>query len=342
MLVPSINIMGGRAVQLAGGVEPVLDAGEAGPLLARFSRVGMVQVVDVDALLGRGDNAALITAHLPAGSYRIGGGIRTLAQARRWLDAGAAQVVIGTAADPAMLVELPCERVIAALDARDGEVVVEGWRRRTGQSVAARMAALRGLVGGFLVTFVENEGGMRGPRLEQIHGLLQAAGSARLTVAGGISTTEEIAALDRMGVDAQVGMALYDGRLELAEGLLAPMATDRMDGLFPAVVTDEGGVALSLVYASAESVRASLEEGVGVFHSRQHGLWRAKEGRAAEGRALMPLVRVDLDCDRDALRFVLRHSGAFCAQGDQSCFGAGWRGQISAVRYRTERGVGVG
>jgi phosphoribosyl-ATP pyrophosphohydrolase/phosphoribosyl-AMP cyclohydrolase len=162
MIVPSIDLQGGRTVQLVGGRDLALEAGDPAPLAARFGRVGEIAVIDLDAALGTGDNAALIAPLLDMARCRVGGGIRSVEQARRWLDAGAERIIIGTAATPALLRQLPPERVIVALDARDGEVVVEGWTRGTGRGVTERMAELRGLCGGFLVTFVEREGRMVG------------------------------------------------------------------------------------------------------------------------------------------------------------------------------------
>ena len=169
-----------------------------------------------------------------------------------WLDRGALKVVLGTAARPEVLRELPKERVIAALDARHGEVVVEGWQKRTGHGVLERIAELRDLVGGFLVTFVEREGRLQGTDLAFAKEIRAAAGDAEVTIAGGITRAEEIAELDRLGCDAQVGMALYTGRLGLAEAFTAPVRSDRPDGLWPTVVVDERGVALGLCYSDLE------------------------------------------------------------------------------------------
>ena len=108
-------------------------------------------------------------------------------------------------------------RIIAALDADKGEVVVEGWRKRTGESILDRMRRLKGLVGGFLVTFVEREGRLGGTNMDLVPALVDAAAPARVTIAGGVTTPEEIAELDRLGADAQVGMALYTGKLDLAD-----------------------------------------------------------------------------------------------------------------------------
>lgn len=227
-------------------------------------------------------------------------------------------MIIGTAATPELLARLPRERVIVALDAVDGEVVVEGWRTRTGARIADRMLELRELVSGFLVTFVEREGRMQGTSLDRVAELRAAAGSTELTIAGGVTTPAEIAELDRMRVDAQVGMALYTGRMDLAEAVAAPLASDRPDGLFATVVVDEHQRALGLCWSNVESLREALRTGTGVYWSRKRGLWRKGESSGAT----QELLAVDLDCDRDALRFTVRQSGAgFCHLGTESCWG---------------------
>ena len=318
MILPSIDIMNGRAVQLVGGRTLELDAGDPRPLAEQFALAGEVAVVDLDAALGRGSNADVIRGLLALAPCRVGGGIRTVEQARAWLDAGATRVVLGTAAVPEILAQLPAERVVAALDALDGDVVVEGWQQRTGRSVSERMRELAGLVGGFLVTFVEREGRLGGTRLDRVAELAQVAGAARLTIAGGITTAAEVAALDRLGADAQVGMALYKGVLDLGDALAAPLTSDRADGLWPTVVTDELGVALGLAYSSAASLREAVRSRRGVYQSRTRGLWVKGE----ESGATQELLRVNLDCDRDALRFTVRQSGpGFCHRRTRTCWG---------------------
>jgi phosphoribosyl-ATP pyrophosphohydrolase len=127
-----------------------------------------------------------------------------------------------------------------------------------------------------------------------------------------------VAALDRLGADAQVGMALYTGRLGLGEAVAAPLRTDRPDGLWPTVVVDEQGCALGLVYSSGDSLRAAVEERRGIYHSRSRGLWL----KGATSGNVQDLLRVDLDCDRDALRFTVRQAGdGFCHTGARSCWG---------------------
>lgn len=318
MIVPSIDLMGGSTVQLVGGKEKKLDAGDPRPLLQRFGVAGEVAVVDLDAALGQGSNEAPIRDLCRLGEVRVGGGIRTAEKALEWLDAGASKVVLGTAAVPEVLRRLPPERVVAALDAVDGEVVVEGWRTKTGRGIAERMAELRGLCGGFLVTFVEREGRLGGTHLDRVQELVDAAGGARVTIAGGVTTAEDVAALDRLGADAQVGMALYTGVMDLGDAVAAPLVSDRADGLFATVVTDERGVALGLAWSSRESLREAVNTRRGVYQSRRRGLWVKGESSGA----VQELLRVDLDCDRDALRFMVRQAGAgFCHQDTWTCWG---------------------
>jgi phosphoribosyl-ATP pyrophosphohydrolase/phosphoribosyl-AMP cyclohydrolase len=318
MIVPSIDIMDGQAVQLVGGRERVIEAGDPRPLAERFALAGEIAVVDLDAALGRGSNADLIRELLSIAPCRVGGGIRDVRAALGWLDAGATKVVLGTAAVPEVLRELPRERTIAALDAVHGDVVVEGWRARAGFTVLDRLHELSGLVGGFLVTSIEREGRLGGCDLSWAQRLRAAARDVPLTFAGGVTTTDEIAALDRLGVDAQVGMALYAGCLELAGAIAAPLRSDRPDGLWPTVVTDERGVALGLAWSSRESLREAVRIRAGVYQSRSRGLWQKGQSSGAS----QELLRVDLDCDRDALRFTVRQHGAgFCHRSTRTCWG---------------------
>ena len=318
MIVPSIDIMDGCAVQLVGGREKALDAGDPRPIAEHFARAGEIAVVDLDAALGRGSNAGVIRELLRIAPCRVGGGIRDLDSARAWLDAGATKIVLGTMAVPELLRELPRERVIAALDAEDGDVVVEGWQRRTGKTIDSRMAELRGFVGGFLVTFVEREGRLQGGDVDRAEALAKLAGDARLTVAGGITTVDEIAALDRIGADAQVGMALYTDRLDLGNAIAAPLRSDRADGLWATVVADEHGIALGLAWSDGESLRQAVREGRGIYHSRSRGLWVKGE----QSGATQELLRVSVDCDRDALHFTVRQNApGFCHLDTRTCWG---------------------
>ena len=318
MIVPSIDIMSGRAVQLRHGREFVLDGGDPLERLEQFSVAGEVAVVDLDAALGRGSNAELIRQLVRRAPCRVGGGIRDVESARRWLDAGATQVVIGTAASPEFCGALPRERVMAAVDAERNEVVIDGWRAKTGVAVVERVQALAPFVAGFLFTQVEREGAMAGFDLDAVVAVVRAAGGARVTAAGGITSGADIAALDQVGADAQVGMALYTGRLSLGDAVAAPLTKPLAGDIWPTVVCDESGRTLGLVWSTRESLARAVAERRGIYWSRsRQAIW---EKGATSGNS-QQLVRVDLDCDRDALRFTVRQRGAgFCHLNRRSCW----------------------
>ncbi len=318
MIVPSIDLMEGQAVQLVGGRERALEAGDPLAVAERFAVAGDLAVIDLDAALGRGSNADVVRELVRRFPCRVGGGIRSVDAALEWLDAGARQVILGTAATPEVLGRLPRERVVAALDGVDGEVVVEGWRRATGARVLDRIRELRDLVGGFLVTFVEREGRLGGTDLTAVDAVVTAADGVPVTVAGGITDVAEVAAVDRLGADAQVGMALYTGRLHLGDALASCLRSDRPDGLWPTVVCDQHGTALGLAYSDRQSLREAVERRQGVYRSRSRGLWVKGETSGAT----QELLRVDADCDRDALRFTVRQTGdGFCHLGTRTCWG---------------------
>jgi phosphoribosyl-ATP pyrophosphohydrolase len=318
MIVPSIDIMGGRAVQLRRGSEFVLDGGDPIERLDEFSVAGEVAVVDLDAALGQGSNATLIRDLVRRAPCRVGGGIRDLETARGWLDAGAVQLMIGTAATPEFCGALPRERVIAAVDAKRGEVVVDGWRRETGVSVLEQVRALAPVVGGFLFTQVEREGEMGGFDSAAVAAVVRAAEGARVTAAGGITTPAEVAELDRIGADAQIGMAIYTGKLSLGDAVAAPLVKPLPGDVWPTVVCDEAGHTLGLVWSTRESLARAVAERRGIYWSRsRQSLWVKGE---TSGNS-QQLTRVDVDCDRDALRFTVRQAGAgFCHLSRRSCW----------------------
>ena len=318
MIIPSIDIQGGKTVQLIGGEVPAIDAGDPEPLAEKFCISGEVALIDLDAAMGSGSNSGIMEPLLRRGAFRVGGGIRSYEDGVSWLDAGAGKIILGTAATPDLLARFPRERTVAAVDARSGNVVVEGWKRSTGSRIEEKIIELREYVGGFLVTFVEREGRLLGIDLEHARRLKELAGDASLTVAGGVSSVEEIAALDEMGIDAQVGMAIYNGTIDLADAIAAPLIRRDPEGLWPTVVSDTGGVTLGLAWSDRESLREAVSRRQGVYHSRRRGLWVKGE---TSGNT-QDLLGVRLDCDRDTLQFIVRQRGdGFCHAGTYGCFG---------------------
>ncbi|KNC48800.1 histidinol dehydrogenase [Thecamonas trahens ATCC 50062] len=328
-VVPSIDLMGGRAVQLVGGDPEKLkiDAGsELDALAAKFALAGEIAVIDLDAALSRGSNKDAIVELCKRYPCRVGGGIRSVDAALDYLQAGARSVIIGTAASPELLAQLPRDRVLVALDAVHGEVVVDGWTTKTGESVADRVTALAPYCSGFLVTFVEREGRMVGIDRSAIADLVAVIAAAStslglplsLTIAGGITSPADLADLYALGAMGQVGMSLYSGELSLGDAIAAPLVSDRADGLFPTVVVDCRGQLLGQVYSSKASIRTAVDERAGVYWSRSRGLWR----KGASSGATQTLHAIALDCDADALTFVVSQDGnGFChVPSRRACF----------------------
>lgn len=319
MIVPSIDLMNAEAVQLIGGKEEALNAGDPRPIAKNFGLAGDIAVIDLDAALGQGSNKETILDLLKIARCRVGGGIRDVETAIEWLDAGAHKIILGTAARPEILRELPRDRVIAALDALEGEVVVEGWRKGTGKTIGEQMDELGDYVSGYLVTFVESEGRLKGIDLDRVAEVVAKAGGRKVTVAGGVTTLEEVAAIDKLGADCQVGMALYTKHMNLADGIAAPLRSDRADGLWPTVICDEFGKSLGLAYSNKRSFREAIARAQGVYWSRSRmGLWVKGESSGAT----QTLLGVDLDCDRDTLRFTVRQENpGFCHKKTRDCWG---------------------
>jgi phosphoribosylformimino-5-aminoimidazole carboxamide ribotide isomerase len=212
-------------VQLVQGERLALQTRDLDAWIAKFARFPLVQVIDLDAAKGRGDNAALVARVARALPCRVGGGVRSAARAREVLASGARQVIAGSAlfrdggidlAFAASLAEaVGRERVVAAVDGRGGRVVIHGWRTALEVTPAEAARALEPFCGGFLYTHVDTEGLMRGTDLAAVEAVRRAT-TRPLAAAGGITTREEIARLDAMGVDAVVGMAIYTGLLDLS------------------------------------------------------------------------------------------------------------------------------
>jgi phosphoribosyl-ATP pyrophosphohydrolase len=321
MIIPSIDLMGGRAVQLRKGREHVLtDPRDPLALCAEFHRYGEVAAIDLDAALSQGDNLELLRQMCRVADVRVGGGIRDLERARLLLRAGARRLIIGTAADPELLGRLPRDRVMVALDTgsgrKDGEVLERGWTQGSGETLLDRARRLAPYCSSYLCTFVEREGGMGGLPAEEV-AQLQAELPHPLTVAGGVASGEEAAALCRLGVDVQVGMALYTGKLDLADVVAGTVDFEKAP-LVPTIVQDQAGQVLMLAYSSPESLRAALRRGEGIYHSRsRQALWVKGEQSGHRQR----LISCRMDCDRDSLLFTVAQSGPACHTGSHSCFG---------------------
>ncbi len=222
MIIPCIDLMGGKVVQLRQGREKALEAEPPLQMLARLEAFPEIQVIDLDAAMDQGSNNAIVRELASRAIIRAGGGIRTVDRAIDLLDNGVYRVIIGTAAfsaegiNIAFLEALPAERVMIALDSRAGKIVIKGWKEATRFSAEEVLARLEPYCSGFLCTYVDKEGMLQGTDLNWFR-RLRAATKHEITAAGGITTIEEIRELAKIGVDAALGMALYTGRLPLPD-----------------------------------------------------------------------------------------------------------------------------
>ena len=224
MLIPSIDLQNGHVVQLVQGERLAIEAPSPEPWIRRFSRFPRVQLIDLDAARGRGDNGAIVADICRRLPCRVGGGIRSIERARQVLDGGAHAVIASSAlfrdgaVDVAFAAALAdavgSERVIAAVDSRGGQVCIHGWKTILPLTAVDAVRALEPYCAEFLYTHVDKEGLMQGTDMAAILAVRQAT-SRRVTAAGGITTWDDIDALDAAGVDAVVGMAIYTGQLPL-------------------------------------------------------------------------------------------------------------------------------
>ena len=224
MLIPSIDLQDGAVVQLVQGERLAIRDEDVFAWVRRFARFPKVQVIDLDAAMGKGDNLAIVRQIAGALTCRVGGGIRTVERARDVLAAGAQQIIAGSAlfkdgrpdlAFARTLAEaVGAERVIAAVDSKGGKVVIHGWKTAVELSAVDAVRALEPYCGEFLYTHVDKEGLMAGTDMGAILAV-RGATSRKVTAAGGITTQAEIDQLHAAGVDAVVGMAIYTGKLGL-------------------------------------------------------------------------------------------------------------------------------
>ena len=234
MLIPSIDLKGGRIVQLVQGESLALESTDVDGWIDRFRGFPVVQLIDLDAAMALGNNDALVRYIAAALPCRVGGGVRSTARARELLDAGATHVIVGSSLyrgarsdDPParcinlefageLVREVGAERVIGAVDSKGGHVVIHGWKTTLPITAAEAVQTLEPYCSEFLYTHVDREGLMQGTDIPAILEVARAT-SRPVTAAGGITTRQEIDELDSHGVHAVVGMAIYTGLLTLDE-----------------------------------------------------------------------------------------------------------------------------
>lgn len=226
MIIPCIDLMGGKVVQLVQGREKALERDTADEMLQQFAPFPEIQVIDLDAAMGRGSNDSLVDDIAAKRRARVGGGVRTVERGLQLLAQGAHRIIVGTSAfrfdGPNFeFLKQICdaigrEKLIIALDSKDGRVVVKGWKESTSFTAAEVIARLEPFCAGFLCTYVDKEGMMQGTDLNWFQSLRNTT-THEITAAGGITTIDDVRALTDMGIHCAIGMAIYTGRLDLDE-----------------------------------------------------------------------------------------------------------------------------
>lgn len=222
MLIPSIDLMGGKIVQLVQGERKKLEFDNFEYWIERFAKYPVVQLIDLDAARGAGNNRRLVERIVGRLNCQVGGGIRDLGTARDLLNIGARKVIIGSALltggrinhehARALADALPRSALMFALDSRGGRVAIDGWRTATTLTAFDMIRELEAFCESFLYTHIDTEGLMGGIPMETVHAIRRAT-KRHLVAAGGITEQQEIDSLGALGIDAVVGMALYSGKI---------------------------------------------------------------------------------------------------------------------------------
>ncbi len=219
MLIPSIDLLGGRIVQLVQGEKLRLAFDDFEYWIEKFARFPLVQLIDLDAAMRQGDNSALVAQIAKRLPCQAGGGIHSIERARQVLDAGAKRVIVGsalfteqgavnTAFAAALAASVGAERVVAGIDTKGGRIAVKGWKAQVALTPDEAIPQLDPHVAAFLYTHVDGEGLMQGFPIETAARLRKLT-QRQLIVAGGIRSRQEVDTLDALGADAVVGMAVY-------------------------------------------------------------------------------------------------------------------------------------
>lgn len=343
MVISSIDLKDGKVVQLKNGKDLVLQRDDADALIQEFDLYGEVAIIDLDAALGnindKGEtaNTQVLKSLLRKGNVRVGGGIRSVKYAKELIALGAEKVIIGSAAfaskqerangailNTAFLDELVDaigkEHIIISVDTIAGEIAVKGWTESAGIPLIDGAKAAEAYASELLCTCVEKEGCMQGTDMAQAKALRESV-SCRIVIAGGVCTVEEVAELEKIGCDVQLGMALYTGKVALKDAFISCLnwqkAKDTTAGLIPVIAQATSGEVLMMGYANKEAFEKTFESKKLTFFSRtRNTLWTKGE---TSGNFL-ELVKCRVDCDRDTVLATVVPHGPACHTGAWTCF----------------------
>jgi phosphoribosyl-ATP pyrophosphohydrolase/phosphoribosyl-AMP cyclohydrolase len=316
MIIPSIDLMNGKAVQLKQGKEKVLERDDVFALLKEFSVYGEVAIIDLDAALGQGDNKQLIKELLKVRACRVGGGIRDLDTAREYIKAGASKIIIGTNCREDWVQKISKQYLIFAIDAKGDYWATRGWQTTEATKVLDLIPELSKNCSEFLYTQVEKEGLLEGIDKKRIEEVIKTS-NVQVTIAGGITDLSDIEWFSKRGANGQIGMSIYTGKLSLNDCFMAQIDFDKAP-LVPTVVQDiDSGKVLMLAYSNRESLALALSQQKGIYWSRSRNeIWQ--KGLTSGNQ--QQLILADVDCDGDTILFSVKQQGNACHFERFSCF----------------------
>ncbi|MCQ2610797.1 MAG: bifunctional phosphoribosyl-AMP cyclohydrolase/phosphoribosyl-ATP diphosphatase HisIE [Treponema sp.] len=340
MVISSIDLKDGQVVQLKNGKDLVLARDDADALINDFDFYGEVAVIDLDAAMGHVDakgntvNTPLLKSLLRKGNVRTGGGVRSVKRARELISLGAEKVIVGSSAfkpdaksgqdilNTEFLDELVNaigkDRIIISVDCINGNIAVKGWTETLSVPLVEAAKAAEKYASELLFTCVEKEGCMQGTDMDLVKSLRSAV-KCRVVAAGGVSSVEEIAELEKLGCDVQLGMALYTGKVSLKDSFMECVDWKKVDGMVPVIAQSTHGEVLMMGYANREALAKTFDTKKLTFFSRTRNvLWTKGE---TSGHFL-EVKKLRVDCDRDTILATVIPHGGVCHTGSWTCFGA--------------------
>lgn len=317
MIIPSIDIMDGKIVQLKQGKEKVYENENIEKVIEQYKFFPQINVIDLNSAMGNGNNKELIKSICKKLTCNVGGGVRSVDIAYKYIEAGANSVIIGTKASKDFLNKLPREKIIVSLDTKNGKIAKYGWKKLQDENIYERMLELEDYCYKFLITNVNVEGLNKGTDLKFFESLVGKTKND-IMVAGGITTIDEIKYIHKLGFDQVLGMAITSGKLNIIDCYIEIMDFEKQNGLIPTIVQDvDTKEVLMLAYSNKESLKKTYEIKKATYYSRSRNtLWTKGE----KSGNIQHIEKIYLDCDSDTLLFLVRQKGVACHRNKKTCF----------------------
>lgn len=317
MIIPSIDIMNGKIVQLKQGEEKVYENENIEDVVNQYRIFPQINVIDLDSAMNKGSNKELIKKICKKLNCNVGGGVRSTELAKEYIEAGANSVIVGTKANKEFLNELPKDKVIVALDIKNGKIATHGWKELKDENIYEKMLELENYCYKYLITNVNVEGLNKGTDLKFFETLVDKTKND-IMVAGGITTINEIKYIHKLGFDQVLGMAITSGKLNIMDCYIEIMDFKKQKGLIPTIVQDiNTRDVLMLAYSSKESLKKTYEKNKATYYSRSRkALWTKGE----KSGNIQYIEKIYLDCDSDTILFLVNQKGVACHRNKRTCF----------------------